>query len=197
MLPSFEDILAVAALAAMVFALIAFIGLSPQSRFRRYNRVPRVAATDLAQFDAVMSATFQRQRLLNGGEYRVFKAIEDELATRRSGYRVFAQTSLGEVLASPSEAAFLAINSKRVDVLIVDRGGWPVLAVEFQGRGHYEGRAAARDAIKREALRRAGVGYLETFSEDAEDAIRSRVCEQLGWSKPAPPAAAVAGRAMS
>lgn len=186
MLPSFEDVLAVAALAALAFAIIAYLGLSSRPHFRQHSRSPTVAPVDLAQLDAVMGAAFQRQRLLNGGEYRAFKAIEDELSARRNGHRVFAQTSLGEVLSSADEAAFLAINSKRVDVLIVDRGGWPVLAVEFQGRGHYQARAAARDAIKREALRRAGVGYLEIFSEDTEEAIRSRVCEQLGWSARAP-----------
>ena len=36
-----------------------------------------------------------------------------------------------------------------------------IAAIEFQGGGHYQGTAAARDAVKKEALRRAGVDYLE------------------------------------
>jgi len=128
-----------------------------------------------------MAASFQRRRLLSRSEYDTFKIIEDDIAAARRGYRVFAQTSLGEVLTSPSEDAFRSINSKRVDILIVDQGGWPVVAVEYQGSGHYQGTAAARDAVKKEALRKAGVHYVEVSESDSAEQIRSRVREQLGW----------------
>ena len=134
------------------------------------------------QLLAVMTASFEKRRLLNSGEYRAFKIIEDCVAASRRGYRVFAQTSLGEILASPDELAFRSINSKRVDILIVDQGGWPVIAVEFQGRGHYQGTAAIRDAVKKEALSKAGVAYVEVFPTDTPDEIRLRVREQLGWT---------------
>ena len=130
-----------------------------------------------------MTASLQRRKVLNFSEYRAFKIIADDLATARKGYRVFAQTSLGEILQSPDRDAFRSINSKRVDILIVDRNGWPVVAVEYQGEGHYQGTAAARDAIKKEALRKAGVSYVEVFSTDSEDQIRSRVREQLSQNK--------------
>ncbi|HJQ78301.1 MAG TPA: DUF2726 domain-containing protein [Lacipirellulaceae bacterium] len=93
--------------------------------------------------------------------------------------RVFAQTSLGEILKSSNEDAFRSINSKRVDILVVDRGGWPFLAVEYQGDGHYQGTAAARDAVKKEALRKAGVRYMEFCAQDTEDQIKSRLREHL------------------
>jgi hypothetical protein len=128
-----------------------------------------------------MKARFEKRRLLSPSEYRAFKIIEEDVAAERRGHRVFAQVSLGEILQSPSPSAFRAINSKRVDILIVDRGGWPLLAAEFQGNGHHQGTAAARDAIKKEALRKAGVGYIEVFATDSDDQIRSRVREQLGW----------------
>src|ERR1700730_8484573 len=107
--------------------------------------------------------SFEKRRLLNSGEYRAFKIIDDYVAASRRGYRVFAQTSLGEILASPDELAFRSINSKRVDILIVDQGGWPVITVEFQGGAHYQGAAAIRDAVKKEALSKAGVAYVEVF----------------------------------
>jgi hypothetical protein len=119
-------------------------------------------------------------------EYRIFKLVEEGVAADRRGHRVFAQTSLGEILQSPSRSAFLSINGKRVDILVVDSGGWPVLAVEFQGEGHYQGDAAARDAVKREALRKAGVPYIEVFPTDSDDQIRSRVRERLGSPADAP-----------
>jgi hypothetical protein len=83
------------------------------------------------------------------------------------------------VLQSSSENAFRSINSKRVDALVVDRGGRPVLAVEYQGAGHYQGTAPARDAIKKEALRKAGVGYLEVHYTDDFSLVRLRIKELL------------------
>ncbi|MFN0042812.1 MAG: DUF2726 domain-containing protein [Alphaproteobacteria bacterium] len=160
---------------------------SPRGRFRALNRPSRadqIRAPDLSdigrQLSAVMAASFQKRRVLSTSEYRVFKIIEDDLAAMRRGYRVFGQTSLGEVLQSSCSDAFHSINSKRADILVVDRGGWPVLAVEYQGGGHYQGTAAARDAIKKEALRKAGVRYVEVSETDSDDQIRSRVREQLG-----------------
>ena len=138
--------------------------------------------TDVGQqLHAVMGASFERRRLLNRSEYEAFKIIEAEITAARRGFRVFAQTCLGEVLASPDENAFRSINGKRVDFLVVDRGGWPVVAIEYQGAAHYQGTAAARDAVKKEALRKAGVRYVEILQDDTEEQIRSRVREQLGW----------------
>src|SRR4029077_4294720 len=124
------------------------------------------------QLYAVMAAPFERRRLLNRCEYQTFKIIEADIAAARRGYRVFAQTSLGEVLRSPDEDAFHSINSKRVDILIVDQGGWPVAAVKYQGDGHYQGTAAARDAVKKEALRKAGIRYVEITATGSAEQIR-------------------------
>ena len=87
--------------------------------------------------------------------------------------RRLLQTSLGETIApsntSGSEAArglaFRSINSKRLDFLVIDRSGMPALAVEYQGHGHYQNRAFMRDAVKREAVRKAGVPFLEIPAE--------------------------------
>jgi len=164
------------------------LGQPGSRRFRRPYRPSRFGnntGSDLKdvgqQMNAVMAAPFERRRLLSFSEFRAFKLIEDEMAAMRKGYRVFAQTSLGEVLTSPNSDAFHSINSKRVDILIVDRGGWPVVAVEYQGGGHYCGTAAGRDAVKKEALRKAGVGYIEILPSDTDEQIRTRLHEQLGW----------------
>jgi hypothetical protein len=144
-----------------------------------YEKAPPFDLKDVGQqLNAVMAASFEKRRLLNWPEYQAFRIIEADIATARRGYRVFAQTSLGEVLTSPDDDAFHSINSKRVDILIVDKGGWPVAAVEYQGDGHYQGTAAARDAIKKEALRKAGVRYVEITATDSAEQIRSRMREQ-------------------
>ena len=131
------------------------------------------------QLDAVIAGSFKKRRVLNSAEYRVFAIAEEEVKTQQEGYRVFAQTSLGEILTSKDDHAFRSINSKRVDILIIDRSGWPVLAVEYQGNGHYQGTAVKRDAVKKEALRKAGVRYLEFTATDTYDQIRSRLREHL------------------
>jgi hypothetical protein len=161
----------------------------PASRPRRDYRAPspldKMLAPDRSdpgqQLNAVMAAPFEKRKLLSLVEYKVFKIAEEEAAAARRGHRAFAQTSLGEILHSPDDHAFYSINSKRVDILIVDRGGWPALAVEYQGNGHYQGTAAARDAIKKEALRKAGVRYLEVSADHSDEQIRSLIRGQLGW----------------
>ncbi|QLC26962.1 DUF2726 domain-containing protein [Parasphingopyxis algicola] len=91
------------------------------------------------------------------------------------------QVSLGEILSSPDDDAYFAINSKRVDLLIVDADCRPLHAVEFQGAGHHTGKsAAARDAVKKEALRRAGIGYVEVVKGDTPAEVREMVRKLAG-----------------
>ena len=100
-------------------------------------------------------------------------AAEVAIADAGLPWRVMAQVSLGEVHNSPSKAAFNAINAKRVDLMVVSERSRPLAAIEYQGQGHYQGTAPARDAVKKEALRRAGIGYIEiTFEHGPEDVKR-------------------------
>ena len=48
---------------------------------------------------------------------------------------------------------------------MVDGKGWPLAVIEYQGRRHYRGNAAARDAVKRTVLPRAGIRYIEVPAE--------------------------------
>ena len=128
-----------------------------------------------------MGADFQRRRLMSPKEAQVFKAAEAVVKTLDLKWRVMAQVSLGEVLASSDKRAYAAINSKRVDILLISSAGEPVAAIEYQGSGHYLGTAAARDAVKREALRRAGVAYIEvTPSHDLAGHLSSEVARVAG-----------------
>ena len=132
------------------------------------------SVTDPAeQLRLVMDARFEKRRLLSRSEAQVLYAAERAVSTADLKWRVMAQVSLGEVLSSPDERAYSAINSKRVDLLIVSRSGDPIAAIEYQGRGHYQGTAAARDAVKKEALRKAGVRYIAvTHDSGIEDMAR-------------------------
>lgn len=94
-----------------------------------------------------------------------------------------AQTSLGELIRPKSgtaseddrSAAFASINSKRLDFAIIDRAGRLAVAVEYQGSGHHKGTAFMRDAVKREAIRRAGIPFIEVEPDFDPALLRSRI----------------------
>ena len=142
----------------------------------------RPEPTDIAadQLRAVMRASFTARPLLNLPEQRLFAVLDQALAEESPGWRAMGQVLLGEVVASPEDAYF-AVNSKRVDLVIVDRECRPLHAIEFQGSGPHTGEnTAARDAIKKEALRRAGIGYVEVVSGDTPAEVRGMVRKLVG-----------------
>lgn len=139
----------------------------PQRKYRPNRRVVPSPGEDEAlvvsteQLRTVMSADFKARPLLNKPEGAVFKALDAAVIARNPGWQVMAQVSLGEFLASHNKAAFLAVNSKRVDFALMDENCCVQHALEYQGKGHHQSSAAARDAVKKEALRKAGIGYHE------------------------------------
>lgn len=138
------------------------------------------STTDTAaeQLKRVMTASFKARPLLNKPERRLLGVIDQALAEHSPGWRAMGQVSLGEILWSEDKDAFWAINAKRVDLLIVDADCRPLHAVEFQGTGHHSSdETAARDAVKKEALRRAGIGYVEVVSGDTPTKVRKIIKE--------------------
>ncbi len=133
-----------------------------------------------AQLAAVVQATYAPRRLMNRGEYQAFQAAEQTVSRMRQGHRVFAQVSLGEILAVKDDEAFRAINSKRVDILVTDRFGQPAVAIEYQGSGHYLSKdAELRDSIKRLALESAGIHYLPVHPPLDNQALASQLTNRL------------------
>lgn len=118
-------------------------------------------ATASEQLRKVMGAEFKPRPLLNRPEAQVFEALDKAVIARNPKWQVMAQVSLGEFLSSRDKGAFLAVNSKRVDFALMDEKCCVRHALEYQGTGHHQGSAAARDAVKKEALRKAGIGYHE------------------------------------
>jgi len=142
------------------------------------------------QLRFVMAARFEKRRLLSRSEAHVLYAAEKAINAADLKWRVMAQVSLGEVLSSPDARAYSAINSKRVDLLIVSRFGDPIAAIEYQGHGHYQGTAAARDAVKKEALRKAGVRYIEVTPENGTEDM-TREISRIALTGGSPSCAAV------
>ena len=157
----------------VVFLLKEWSRATPKKRKGRWKGRTAKASPDWArrsssadfaanQLKTVSCANFTSRSLLNKPEAKVFKALDEAVIARNPRWQVMAQVSLGEFLASPNKDAFAAINSKRVDFALMDENARVIHALEYQGTGHHTGTsAAARDAIKKEALRKAGIGYHE------------------------------------
>jgi hypothetical protein len=165
-------ILLIIGVGAIVLLMKAVQLLPPKPGSKR--QIPKqLQTTD--QLSRVSQAKFAAQPLMNKGEFKAFAIIEAYTRRVLPGYRVFAQVSLGEILTCPDRDAYYAINSKRCDILIVDQFGAPTLAIEYQGGGHYQQNAPMRDAVKKEALRQAGVPTVEIDPTDDKMAIEMKV----------------------
>jgi len=142
----------------------------------------QAARSDLAaeQLKIVSKANFTSRSLLNKPEAKVFDALDSAVISRNSSWQVMAQVSLGEFLASPDKNAYFAVNSKRVDFALMDEKCRVIHALEYQGSGHHTGNsAAARDAVKKEALRKAGIGYHEIVAGHTTPAELRALVEKL------------------
>lgn len=171
-------------LAVVLVVLVLLVLYAARSAYRRRHtlqrRLPDV--TDVTQqLGFVSRVVFERTPLLNKSEFQVFLLLEQVVREVGGGHRVMAQTPLGEILKPKGagykelDLAFRSINSKRVDFVIVDRAGFAVVGVEYQGNGHYQGTAALRDAVKREAFRSAGVPLIEVFAAFDRREVATRV----------------------
>ena len=142
---------------------------------------PEARSADAAadQLKAVMKAGFRSRALLNKPEAQVFKALDRAVIARNPRWQVMAQVCLGEFLASDDADAYRCINSKRTDFALMDPTARVRHALEYQGTGHHQGSAAARDAVKKEALRKAGIGYHEIVAGHTTPAELKRLIEKL------------------
>ncbi len=140
---------------------------------------PRSEDVAADQLKVVMTASFRARPLLNKAEAQVFAALDRVVIARNSQWQVMAQVSLGEFLSTESPQAYLCINSKRVDFALMDANAQVRHALEYQGRGHYQGSAAARDAVKKEALRKAGIGYHEIIAGHTTPGELKRLIDKL------------------
>src|SRR5690606_31510334 len=99
-----------------------------------WSGLPTTKRWDAAdQLRIVMAANFTTQPLLNKSEARVFKELDRIVIGCNPNWQVMAQVSLGEVLRSQDAEAYGCINSKRVDLLLMDGDCRPRHAIEYQG----------------------------------------------------------------
>ena len=135
------------------------------------------------QLHAIAQVEFECRPLLNRQEARLLPLLESTARNLRAGHHVMAQTNLAELIrpkadtATPDDrdAAFASISSKRLDFAVIDHAGRLALAVEYQGSGRQSGNAVQPDAVKREAISRAGIPFLEVEPDFDPAVLRSRI----------------------
>jgi hypothetical protein len=151
---------------------------------------PSTSSDPVSQLGIVMQAAFTAKPVISRTEAQVLEAAEKAVLELGLPWRVLAQVALGEVLAWDDDDAFRAINAKRVDLLVISDRRQPLAAIGYQGEGHWQGNAPARDAVKKEALRRAGIGYIEITPRHHPADVRreiERLAAHLGATRSAPP----------
>lgn len=138
------------------------------------------------QLAIVQKGRYHKRRLLNGEEYQLFRMLENWIADRSSNHRLFAQVSMGEILGSDDRLAYACVNSKRCDFVIIDGRGYPTIAIEYQGTGHFTPGAFERDNVKKQALENAGIHVLEVFDDFRWEDVQLRLDTALDMSEKMP-----------
>lgn len=123
----------------------------------------------------VSDARFSAQRLMSDNEAIVLAEVGAIIAEIGQPWRVMAQVSLSRIITSTSFDAVGAIAGQHVALLIVDPDGVSIAAVEYQPLGQVRSEDAVRDAVKREALRRAGIAYIEVRASDGPGDLRADI----------------------
>ncbi len=131
--------------------------------------------------------TFEKRRVMHRSELQLLSKVEQIATEQGAGHRVMAQISLGELIQpqqlrapqNTSDAALASIYESRVGLVVLDSTGVVVLVVE--ALPGYPGQDAVllRDAVKREALRRAGIPVVEVEQGVALSALRDQMLRHL------------------
>ena len=128
---------------------------------------------------AVRGAPFQAKPLANRLEKAAYQTAVNIVQKRRRNEQVLLQVSLGE---SKDRRAYWAVNSKRVDLLVIDHELRPLVVIEIDGSGHGLSRDIARinDKIKDIVLAAAGIPLIRIPAPDDNlGTIRTLVQQQL------------------
>jgi hypothetical protein len=138
------------------------------------KRAPAVQKADgVDKLRQVSDARFLTKRLMSDNEAIVLGELEAIIADINEPWRVMAQVGLSQIIGSNSAEASIAIEGQQVALLIVGADRTPVAAVEYQPMGQIRSEDAVHDAVKREALRRSGIAYIEVRASDQPGDLRA------------------------
>ena len=100
---------------------------------------------------------YKIQTLLNQSEKSLYWKLVR--ICRNSNYMIFPQVSLGEILKA-DYIGYKAIMCKRLDFCITDKEFNPIMAIEYNGPGHYNNTSKLRDNIKKQAVEATGIDFI-------------------------------------
>ncbi|KZL10349.1 hypothetical protein PsAD2_04008 [Pseudovibrio axinellae] len=132
----------------------------------------RMKAFDISdpmnQLRFIETSSLNATKPINKEAFAVYRSIEDYISSNQRTYRLLAEVGMGAFIKTDFNAvpkaqdkrAFSSYNSKRVDFLVIDAYGKPILVIEYHGSGHYQNNALARDEVKTAALRKAGINLM-------------------------------------
>ena len=126
-----------------------------------------------------MNATFEARPLLNKSEARVFKELDRIVISCNPGWQVMAQVSLGEILRCEDLTPIAASTRNGSICCLWTRPVCLAMQSSIKAARIIKEIAAARDAVKKEALRRAGIGYHEVVAGHTTPSDLRRLCEKL------------------
>ncbi|HHW7520746.1 DUF2726 domain-containing protein [Mannheimia haemolytica] len=126
------------------------------------------------------------------GEYRLFKRLSELLTIQHhnQGFKLFTQVGIGGFI-QPNEKyknsgnfdeVYRIIGGYRVDFLIIDCYGKPVIVIEYQGSGHFQGSFKENDEVKRILFSKCQIRLFEIFSEETSWRTHtSEISKVLNW----------------
>lgn len=125
---------------------------------------------------------------VNREAVRVLYAIDEWIKVCQPDWRFAFEVAMGGFIKTPyapddplQKRAFNSYSGKRVDFLLINRRGQPVLVVEYNGSGHdLSGDADARMEVKRLALKKAGIPLLEIPERMGKPDIYAALSEKVG-----------------
>lgn len=138
--------------------------------------------TPKEKYRAITRAKLPSKHVLNGEEKIIFKAVTEFISRwnrnednppNACGLVALAQVSIGEFIGPKSSGddatrderdAWFALQARRADFLIVDSDFMPVLVIEHQGSGHFQGDWKQRDKDKMTAYNYAQIPVVQTYA---------------------------------
>lgn len=141
------------------------INYEKNKEIRKYNDI----SDTQNQLRFINECDLHVQNPVNREASQVLYALDEWIKKFRPEWRFSFEVSMGAFIRTTysqndprQKQAFNSYSGKRVDFLLIDRFGKPVLVVEYHGSGHnLSDNAEERMAVKRLALHKAGIPLLE------------------------------------
>jgi Protein of unknown function (DUF2726) len=142
------------------------------------------------QLGKIQSNALKKRPIMNNKEKDVYEAAKSII---NQGEMVFTQITMGAIISSDSSYSsdvYSAYGSKRIDILICKNDRMPLLAIEYNGSGHFgndKSKTEMRDKVKAAALEKARIPLLiieDSDSNKNKDDFRQEILfmlESIGW----------------